>query len=153
VRTSIGDVIAIPSRTGNYHFASILLRNRVGTGLGVWRERRKVPALDNSLTPSASRIVFTDEVAIRSGAWPVVGHSDAARSLFPEDPESYYYPSSIHYPGVPRIGEFGSAERSDGTLRDVSREEAERVGLLDGTYQQGYISDYLPDILDNEKGP
>lgn len=152
VRATIGDVIAIPSRQGDFHFASVLVKNRVGTGLGVWRERRRVPALDKSVIPSASRVVFTDEVAIRSGAWPVVGHDEAARSLFPDDPETYYYPSTVHYPGVPRIGEFGSAERSDGTLRDVSRDEAQRVGLLDGTYERGYLSDYLPDVLDDEKG-
>jgi len=151
VRAKIGDVVAIPSSKGNYYFASILIKNREGTGLGLWREKRRVPVLDASLTPSASRIVFTDEVAIRNGTWPVVGHSDVARALFPDDPETYFFPGE-QYPGAPRIGEFGSAEQSDGTLRDVSREEAERVGLLDGSYKQSYISDCLPDVLDEERG-
>jgi hypothetical protein len=147
IRAKIGDVVAIPARGRGFHLASIVARNKFGTGIGVWRDARPAPRFNALEEPLAFGVFYTDDMSIKNGHWPVIGYSELALSKFPTDPELYYKPDS--YTGFgPKIGEFGSAEKPDGTLRDVTKEEASRVGLLDGTYRQVYTSLWIPELLE-----
>jgi hypothetical protein len=48
--------------------------------------------------------------------------------------------------------EFGLAENSAGDLWKIDREEASRVGLLDGTYRQSRMSETIGSYLDSLAG-
>ncbi len=146
-RAAIGDVVAIPANEGGFHFATIVARNRFGTAIGVWRGIRTTPVVRTADEPIALRVLYTDEYSIRDGTWPIAGHSQQALSLFPAEPEFYYPPSDDHPATSPKLGEFGSAVTANGSRRDVSREEAERIGLLDGRYQQVYSGRIVADEL------
>jgi hypothetical protein len=64
-------------------------------------------------------------------------------SLFPGEPEIFHRPK----PGAP----FGRGETARGKLRDLTREEAEKLGLLSGRYRQTYTCEFLekqlPDLI------
>ena len=130
-----GDVLAIPTAGGANHRAVVILRNRFGTALGPLRG-----------SAARQRPIYTDDYAVASGAWRIVGHDESLLALFAAEPEIYHSPA-LAFPGV-SIGEFGSAETAAGVLREISREEAEEVGLLDGSYRQVHLSERVPGLLD-----
>jgi hypothetical protein len=92
------------------------------------------------------RAVYSDDDFISSGRWQIIGHDEALVALFPE-PEIYHRPQPA-ISGVPPVGPHGSAETASGRLRDIDREEAEDVGLLDGTHHQVYPPEILEKSLD-----
>lgn len=71
-----------------------------------------------------------------------MGHDENLLLAFPAQPEIYHRPQPL-IPGVSPVGRFGAAETADRKLRDVSREEAERLGLLNPGFRQTYPSPIL----------
>lgn len=140
-RPKVGDIVAIPARNGDSFAAIVLARNTFGTALGLFDgtvDASKITA-DAHPTPR-SRHIYTDDAAIASGRWPIVGHDDALRKLFPEEPEIYHKPrpNEPKRRGVPEIGPYGSAETADGTLRNLSQSEAEALGLLEPGFDYSF---------------
>jgi hypothetical protein len=136
--SQLADLIAIPSSLGGNYLALIVARNRFGTAFGLFKGRRantRVPRLDDHVNPYP---VYCDERRVRDGSWPIVTHADQLRSLFAAEPEIFHM--------------VGVAERADGTMRDVPDDEADRLGLRDGTYRQVHMSTFLPDELDRYGG-
>jgi hypothetical protein len=120
-----------------------------GIALGLFEGISAVPRLSEKLGRAVRRLpIYTDEHLIADGTWRVVGHDEQLLPLFPSQPEIYHGPDNIF--NSPRIGEFGAAETADETLRQITREKAIEVGLLDNTYRQTYVSDHLQELL-NEK--
>jgi hypothetical protein len=147
VRVRRGDVVAIPRKSGGYTLAVVVARNRFGTALGPLRGSFPFPRVaSESRYDASARPTYTDEVAIRNGTWSIVDHVEALLSLFPDEPGIYHAPD-LQWPGI-QIGEFGSAESPSGSLREISEQEAEEVGLLNGAYRQTCPSDYLQQLLD-----
>jgi hypothetical protein len=143
-----GDIVAIPTGDGDFRLAVVLARNRFGLALGLLEGTHALrPARTTRLRPTGHPI-HTDEEAVRSGRWQVVGHDENLRSQFPE-PEIFHAPRR----GSSRsdLGEYGAGETADGTLRKLDRQEAEELGLLDGTYRQVRTHDDLEEWLP-EKG-
>lgn len=144
-----GDVVAIPSSGSGHHFAVVLTEGStevvVGLLSGVFSEAR----LGVVGEYRAEHIpIFTGDDFIASGRWPVIGHSEALLSLFPDPPEFYVRPSESLFGN--RYGKYGAAlsEGTDGsTIRLISSEEAARVGLGDDGYRQFYGEEWFERML------
>ncbi|MFC5804446.1 hypothetical protein [Streptomyces formicae] len=148
-----GDLLAIPAQAGGWHLALVLERNRIGTALGLVRGVRTVPRVTGDRTEVVRRPVFhTDDEQVSAGIWKTAGHDERLLELFPGAPE-IYHSTEFDWPGVD-LGEFGAAESADaGELRLIGKDEAEDVGLLDGTYRQSWMSEHLQELLDEGKLP
>lgn len=144
-RGKVGDVVAIPAGSGRYYIAVIVGKNQFGTAYGFFRGRHPLRA------PPKSRVVehpiYSDDDPIWAGRWKVIGHDEQLRSLFPAEPEIFHRPQQT-YPGEPEIGPFGSGETVSGKMRNVSQDEAQRLGLLDGSYRQIYPSQIFEQALE-----
>ena len=144
-RGKLGDIVAIPAGNAHYYLAVILAKNQFGTAYGFFRGRHPLRI------PPKGRIVehpiYSDEDPILAGRWRIIGHDEELRLLFPSDPEIFHRPQQT-YPGEPQIGPFGSAETVSGKVRDVSQDEAQRLGLLDGSYRQIYPSQIFEQALE-----
>jgi hypothetical protein len=128
-RARIGDIIAVSTADDDYHLVVLVCRNRFGAGFGVIRGRYPLRTPSGDLAYAATGIVrYSDETAIASGRWRLVGHDERLLSCFPAEPEIYHRPQPP-VPGVPRIGEFGAAETASGQLRDLTAAEARVVDL------------------------
>jgi hypothetical protein len=132
-----GDIVAIPSpETGLFYFACVAAKNRFGTAFGFFKgvfppmtpsQMHRLPALQN--------VIYSGEQCLASGRWTIVGHDDNLLRRFPSDPELFYRTA----PNAP----FGLGETSAGKIRQLSKEEANRIGLLDNSYRQLYTCDFL----------
>jgi hypothetical protein len=151
VRAKPGDVVSIPV-SGGHRLAVIVDHNRFGTALGLLGNASRFPrVISVNRSRSNPRPIYTDDQLIKNGTWPVVGHVQELLTLFPRGPEIYHAPDLL-WPGID-VGEFGSAESPSGGLRQIDRGEAEAVGLLGGGYSQGYVSNHLQQLLDDETWP
>jgi hypothetical protein len=136
-RPRVGDVIAVPPG----HLVVLLCRNRIGTAFGLFRGAFPAQAAPADLrTHATGTAVYSEERAIHSGRWRIVGHDEGLLDAFPGEPEIYHLPlpGTPSIPGLPVIGEFGAAETADGRLRDISEAEARAVDLR-GAYRQSYL--------------
>ncbi|HVV22895.1 MAG TPA: hypothetical protein VHF06_25895 [Pseudonocardiaceae bacterium] len=149
----IGDVLAIPAKQGGYHLAVVLARNSFGTALGLFGGVSATGRLTDDLRRSPRRFpVYTDDEQVKQGAWRVVGHDESLLSSFPASPEIYHKPGAWEGVGID-TGEFGVAESpGDGALRKIDADEAAAVGLTDGSYRQGHMSEHLAPWLDAGHG-
>ncbi|MEV4640018.1 hypothetical protein AB0J80_21980 [Actinoplanes sp. NPDC049548] len=131
-RARIADILAVPTGDAGYHLVVLVCRNRFGAGFGVIGGRYPLRTPPGDLAPAATGIVrYSDEEAIASGRWRIVGADERLLRRFPAEPEIYHRPQPP-IPGVPRIGEFGAAETPAGRLRDLTAAEARIIDL------QGY---------------
>lgn len=141
-----GDLIAIPVGNSGYRMAVITARNRFGTAIGLLGPATSLPRVNKaSLSSAAERSVYTDDQLFSEGVWMIVGHDDELLSRFPPDPEIYHGPDLI-FPDA-QLGEFGAAETASGVIRQITKNEAEEVGLLDNSYQQIFVSTHLQQLI------
>ncbi len=149
-----GDIIAIPSAKGGYHWAVFIVSNKVGWGLGILHGRHPLKPPHFSEPPRVVEPpVYTHREPIETGRWPVIGSAPELLKLFPAEPETYYRnePSNVKL-GLD-VGPFGSAAHPDTfTFRHVSRAEAETVGLLDGRYRATRLGKMMETYLDDVAG-
>jgi len=136
-RMKFGDIVAIPEEQG-YRLAVVLAKNVWGTALGLFAETFPSPRA------AALGTKATVPYVVHNGVWKVVGHDESLIALFPE-PEIYHAPNPNA--SDPTLHGYGAAETVDGRLRPISEEEARRVGLTDGSYDQGYLSEHLDRII------
>ncbi|MBR7838506.1 hypothetical protein KDL01_34890 [Actinospica durhamensis] len=146
VKLTPGDILAIPAAAGGHHVAVVLIRNRFGTALGLFRGTSRLPRTAAALEAPLPHPVYTDEQPVKTGVWRLIGHDESLLARFPADPEIYHKPR--RRPGVDDTGEFGAAETADGTLRFIDADEAQAVGLAEGTYRQTLLSPLLEKYLD-----
>jgi hypothetical protein len=145
-RARRGDVVAIPDKKGNYHLAVVVARNRFGMALGVLRGISRYPRVESpDRYRAASSAIYTDEHLVTDGTWPIIDHVEDLLSLFPDEPEIYHPPDLL---SGPEVGEFGAAETSSGRLRNITKQEAEDVGLLNDAYRQVYLSEHLQELVE-----
>jgi hypothetical protein len=144
VSARVGDIVAIPGGDGNVHAACIVARNSFGVAYGLFHGAATLFALSSDDPPRPVQWpVYSSDRAVKSGRWKIIGHDPRLCSLFPGEPEIFHRPK----PGAP----FGRGETARGKLRDLTREEAEKLGLLSGRYRQTYTCEFLekqlPDLI------
>jgi hypothetical protein len=151
IKAEVGDIVAVPLENGEYLMGVILAKNNYGVAYGFFEGASKVPRpfSVNSHPPTMPHPVYSSDELVANGRWKIVGHDEALLSLFPAEPEIYHRQQVI--PGMPDygkdIGPYGSGRTASGRMRDVTKEEAEELGLLDGTYRQTYLASYLEEHL------
>jgi len=148
----IGDVVAIPEEDGGYFIAVILAKNKkYGVAYGFFDGTSKLPqSVSAESHPKVKpHPIYSSDEFIASGRWKIIGHDDDLRALFPAEPEIYYRKQVI--PGAEKhgekIGPYGSARTPSGATRDLTKEEAEELGLLNNTYRQFYLPELLEKYL------
>ncbi len=80
-------------------------------------------------------------LAVTSGRWRIIGHHEGLLRLFPAAPEMFHR-RRADLPG-PSVGPHGAAEKPDGSLRPLTAEEAQEIGLFDPGFQQFYFGEDL----------
>jgi hypothetical protein len=147
--TRIGDIVAIPAKNGEYSTALILDKNAFGTAYGLFEGTSKPrPVSLSSHPPVVRHPIYSGDEFVAAGRWRIVGHDEALRSLFPREPEIYHRKQIIE--GGPTIGPYGAGETASGRVRQLSREEAEDLGVLSGEYQQVYTPEELESYLNRK---
>ncbi|GCE44094.1 hypothetical protein Rhow_008392 [Rhodococcus wratislaviensis] len=140
----MGDILAIPAADGAFFLAAVVARNNFGTALGLFDGTYPAKPVSASQHPPVVPVpVYVDDEAVVSGRWPIIGHDDGLRELFPTDPEIFHPPRADR----PALGPYGAGETVDGHLRQLSEEEAREAGLFDPDFTQGYLWEYLEDRL------
>ncbi|MGN6371236.1 MAG: hypothetical protein ACTHN5_23520 [Phycisphaerae bacterium] len=146
-RVNPGDIVAVPAPNGKYYFGVFITKNRFGHAFGfyrgVWslRDFKKT----KNMRPCGHPI-YTGLHALWDGTWQLVGHSPDCLKDFDLDPEIYH--AKRHHKDNDAIGEFGAGERANNDLRQLDADEAARLGLLDGSYRQGFLATMVPALLD-----
>jgi immunity protein 26 of polymorphic toxin system len=144
VTPRVGDIVAIPAENGGYFFAVVLDKNAFGTAYGLFEGTSRLKPVSKNSHPAVNpRPVYSGDDFIESGRWKIIGHDESLLSLFPEEPEIYHRQHADR--PNPQLGPYGAGETASGKLRQLTREEAEEIGLLSGEYRQSY----LPETLEN----
>ena len=149
IACKVGDLVAIPAQNREFFMALVLAKNQFGVALGFFQGTSIIRSISiHSHPPIEPHPIYTGEEFIETGRWRIIGHDDALLSLFPAEPEIYHY----QYQDKPRpgIGPYGSGETISGRLRPLTKEEAEDLGLLTGTYRAVYLPDLLEEYLDRK---
>lgn len=133
-----GDVLAIPVGTG-YRLAVVLPRTSFGWAVGVLDGTFPVPRAGSLDSPRADTWFYTEQSEYLSGRWPKIGREPGLVKIFPEVLERFHYRPLIVPSGM-GDAVFGFAEAPDGAFRKLEKDEAERLGILDGTYHQSHLS-------------
>jgi hypothetical protein len=148
-----GDVVAIPAPDGDgRHFTAVVVaRNEFGTAYGVFKGTRGAEPVSSSSPPDVVRHpIYSGDEPVKNGTWPIVGHDEGLLELFPREPEIFVGEALM--PDVEQaVGPHGSAETPSGERRDISEEEAEEVGLTDGSYSEFHPPEALPEYLANRE--
>jgi hypothetical protein len=146
VKPAIGDIVAIPATNGECHIAVILAKNAFGTAFGLFKGTRKPRPILKDPPPSVLLPpLYSDDRQIESGRWPIIGHDDSLRELFPADPEIFHR-QHTDQPN-PALGPHGAGETAAGKLRPLTKDEAEKVGLLRDDFRQTYASETMEQYL------
>jgi hypothetical protein len=149
ISTKIGDIIAIPARNKEYFIAIVVAKNRFGTAYGFFEGTSPLRKFSKSshLIPKRYPIYTSDDL-VASERWKKIDHVEDLLALFPTEPEIYHEPQIIE--GGPEIGPYGSGETASGRLRNLSKEEAEEIGLLSGEYDQIWLAEFLEESFNSK---
>jgi hypothetical protein len=132
-----GDIVAIPAgQELRFYLACVLAKNRFGTAYGFFEG--SFPPFDVvqlQARPALTYAIYSGEQCLASGRWSILGHREDLLASFPSDPEIFHKPS----PKAP----FGLGETASERTRLLDKEEATAIGLLDRTYRQTYVCDFL----------
>ena len=149
ILSKVGDVIAIPAKNNAFFIACILAKNCFGTAYGFFEGTHKPRPISTTSPPPINPYpVYSDDEFVVSGKWQIISHDEKLLLLFPSEPEIYHI-DQIFDEG-PKIGPYGSGETASGDLRDLTKEEAEKIGLLSGEYHQSYLAEDLEAYLNSK---
>ena len=141
-----GDLLAVPGPDGKNYLAVFIIENRFGHAFGyfrgLWPAR---PVGEHVELIPMGRPIYTSILAVRDEGWRVVGKRDDLLKHFDADPEIFHAKSNHQHNNA--IGEFGAAENAACRLRQLDRDEAQRMGLFDGSYRCGYFGECLQRLL------
>jgi hypothetical protein len=144
-KVKVGDVVAIPADGEGYHLAVVVARDNWGVAVGLLKGVHSTPRMGSADQYEARHVpLYPGESLIKDGTWPIVGHDEDLLALFPDPPELYFGAKNDFGDDN---GEYGAAGTVAGAKRFISKEEAERVGLLNGTYQQFYFGEQFQQKL------
>jgi hypothetical protein len=140
-----GDVLAIPVKGSKYRLALVVADNRFGYGIAFAKESQANARPPRDTEIEFTRVVYTDENEITSGAWRWIAHIPKLLNKMPKEPELYHRPNNIWSDESTSI--YGSAESPDGAVREIGEEEARKVGMNDKNFRHIYVSSYLDNLL------
>jgi len=147
-RIKKGDVISIPLPKSLYAIAVVFGETSFGTALIIVNNRF------DSLSPNLIRnskildyLLFTTNKGIQQAKWKKIYHDDSLLSLFSAPPEMFHSPldSDAAKP-------FGLAQAEDGSLRKLSKEEADKIGVGGNDFQQVMLPEEIENYLDRKLG-
>jgi len=147
---SPGDIVLVPSDNHLYFILAFLTTNQFGLAYGVFR--RKFKELDiniNRITELSIRKypVYSGNQFIANGNWRIIGNNPKVLSLFHKNPEIFH--NKQYHKDNEDIDPFGSGESPDGTLRDLTQQEAVKIGLFTENYETSYLEWELEQKLKN----
>jgi len=143
----LGDVVAIPAKNGEFFLACILAKNQFGTAYGFFEGTSKPrPISAASHPPALPHPIYSDNVFVASGRWQIIAHDEDLRSLFPAEPEIYHTEDLLDEDN-PKIGPYGAGETVSGKLRQLTKNEAEEIGIFSSDYNQVCLAEELEDYL------
>jgi hypothetical protein len=151
ILSKVGDVVAIPAKNNEFFIACILTKNCFGTAYGFFEGTHKPRPISTTSPPPINPYpIYSDDEFVVNGKWQIITHDEKLLLLFPSEPEIYH--SDQIFEEDPKIGPYGSGETASGDLRDLTKEEAEQIGLLSGGYHQSYLSEDLDAYLNSKLG-
>jgi hypothetical protein len=132
----VGDLVAIPAKDNKFFVACILAKNCFGTAYGFFDGTYHLKTSRRILALASLRLhpIYSDNEFVSSGRWQIIDHDEELLSRFPLEPEIYHIDQILEE--GPKIGPYGSGETASGIMRDLTKEEAEKIGLLSGKYNQ-----------------
>lgn len=143
----LGDVLAIPAGAGKFYIAVVVAQNDFGTALGVFKGTGPAePPSSSSPQPPLKYPVYSDDEFIRKGTWRIVGHDEGLLKLFPREP-AVFHEEQLVPEYQPEMGPHGAAELPSGEWRDLTAEQAEEIGIRDGSYSQFVLPEELAEYL------
>jgi hypothetical protein len=146
--SKIGDIVAIPAKDGEYFIGCVLAKNTFGTAYGFFEgTSQSKPVSAASHSPAKRYPIYSGDDFIASGRWKIMGHDANLLTLFPAEPEIYHRENIIS--DGPEIGPYGAGETASGRLRQLTKEEAEELGLLSGAYSQVYLAEEMEKHLND----
>lgn len=144
-----GDIVAIPAKNGNFFLACIVAKNSFGTAYGFFQGTFTLRPNPLGEHPNICKYpIYSGDDFIASGRWKIIGRDESILSSFPDEPEIYHANQIIDI-GI-HIGKYGSGETASGVMRDLTKEEAEEIGLLSNDYQQVYLEEELERFLNSK---
>ncbi|MCA1614987.1 MAG: immunity 26/phosphotriesterase HocA family protein [Acidobacteria bacterium] len=144
--SSVGDVVAIPAKNGEYFPALVVAKNIFGTAYGLFEGTAPLDAVSTDRPLRAKpNPIYSGNRFVGKGRWKIVGHDEAALSRFPSEPELYHEPRGL--PAFLNTGPHGAAQHPAGKFRSLSREEAEENGIGRGGFKGVYQDDELEEFL------
>jgi hypothetical protein len=144
-RWNAGDILAIPVGS-EYRFAVVLPKTAFGWAIGVLEGSHRVPRSGSIESPNADTWFYTENSEYLAGRWLNIGRDKSLIELFPKVLERFFYRPVIVPPEM-ADARFGFAEAPDGDVRMLEEDEANRLGVLDGSYRQSHLSRDVPRFL------
>lgn len=139
-RLKAGDVVAIPAARGGFFRAVFIASNRFGTAFGICRGRFALRSPGPHWLPDPMPIpYYCHPQFVKTGRWPIVAHLPELLRLFPRSLVRYH--AKADHPANERVGEFGSAETTEGVMRHLTKVEAESLGLFRTGFSQSFIGE------------
>jgi hypothetical protein len=133
-----GDVIAVPRRMGGYYFVIYLGKNQQGLAYGLLKGHARLPHVPAEWQPEAARQypLYSGIDELVTGRWQIAARRTDLLSLFPGELERYY--QKIDDADGDDMGPFGCAKNAKGELHELTKQEADQIGLLSNEYRSCY---------------
>ncbi|MBL7696580.1 MAG: hypothetical protein JNK79_00410 [Chitinophagaceae bacterium] len=141
-----GDVVSVPLPKDSFALMVAIGDTSFGTGYGVIDKRF------NNFSPNQLKDeevlkypLFGSNKLPEKGKWKMVFHDESLLNLFPGTLEKFHSPLLFE-----EAKPFGLAETSDGTLRKLSKEEADKIGVAEKDFKQVMLPEEIERYLDRK---
>lgn len=141
-RIKRGDVISIPLDMQS--FAIGIMTDKTPFGIALWIYSKRF----EHLAPADLKQIgilpvpeFTENSALDKGRWKILFNDESLLSVLPGKIERF------HRPEQENTKPFGVAETPEGELRKLTKEEAERLGVLEKGFEQAFTATGLEKYL------
>ena len=143
-----GSIVAVPRHLSGYYYLVHLTNNCFGESFGLIDGHFLTTDLNESaLLKPYRKYVYTDSEYVRKQRWQIIGLRPDLLLYYPEDPEIFHRKSNNV--DNPDIGDYGSAENSEGILRSLTEEESKSIPL-DSSYQYVLLESEVENFLNRQ---
>ena len=143
-RAKRGDVFAIPYKAGDgFVLGVVVANNSFGTAyLLVNKVFEALPSSIDAFSPILKYPIYSDEKSIKNERWQYLFHDEDILLEYQTAPEIFHSPKYN-----PQYGPYGLGETPDGEIRNLSKAEADELGLLSGDYSQALTSEEIEQFI------